>query len=247
MHPSLPIRSIPNHKSYFKRIVAAGVDETVKVRSGDPHSGKIRVVCGACNNGWMSTLQTSVRPNLEPMLSNGSVRLLKAHRTRLASWTTMYAMVAEWANRDETIVATTADERRQFMDSLLPPANSKIWIGALRDAAQTGVYTSMSLPIEESDTAIQHDSAGMPLPNTRVTTVTMNKLLIHVLFCRSAEFARSYRPNHPGLIQLWPDRRREVIWPPTERLGTVRVRYIAEGLQERVERALQRRGHKIHK
>src|SRR5438045_8454454 len=41
-----------------------GHEERVSRRTGDPHSRRIKCVCGECNNVWMSQLQEATKPFL---------------------------------------------------------------------------------------------------------------------------------------------------------------------------------------
>lgn len=52
-------------------------------------------VCAACNSGWMSQLETHVRPTLEPMLRGYPGRIPSDGQPLLARWIVKTAMVLE--------------------------------------------------------------------------------------------------------------------------------------------------------
>lgn len=61
----------PQNKHEFKAILAPTPTEEVhgplKIRAGDPLNSQVRVVCGACNSGWMSQIQEYAKPYLIPL------------------------------------------------------------------------------------------------------------------------------------------------------------------------------------
>ncbi len=95
---------------------------------GDVKTVKIRVVCRKhCNNGWMSRLESAVKPILTPMLLDESIVLSPDDQRTLAAWITMKLMVAEFTR--PTDVVTRLDQRTSLMRSLIPPSGWTIWIG----------------------------------------------------------------------------------------------------------------------
>lgn len=56
----------------------------------------VRAVCAACNNGWMSSLETAVRPALEPMiLGRFPVHLTPTTQALLARWAFKTALMVD--------------------------------------------------------------------------------------------------------------------------------------------------------
>ena len=71
----------------------------MRTRSGEPQSGRLRVVCASCNNGWMSDLQQEAKPHLLPLIKGETYLLHRNDQKTLAAWIAMFAMVAEHVDK----------------------------------------------------------------------------------------------------------------------------------------------------
>ena len=67
LHAYIP-RIAPEHRTRSTLIHLENQEISTQRRAGDPHSRRIRCVCGPCNNGWMSALQEKTKPFMVPML-----------------------------------------------------------------------------------------------------------------------------------------------------------------------------------
>jgi hypothetical protein len=66
---------------------------------------KVRSVCASCNNGWMSDLESAVKPFLGPMVLNGRrTRLAVASQTQLATWAVKTALVLDRLHPNAAVV-----------------------------------------------------------------------------------------------------------------------------------------------
>jgi hypothetical protein len=66
-------KTMPKHNSTTTMLNAdRTVDKISKVWGGDPRSRLLQIVCGPCNNGWMSDLQTAAKPTLIPLITGKS-------------------------------------------------------------------------------------------------------------------------------------------------------------------------------
>jgi hypothetical protein len=116
------------HAIQLETIGLTGDAETIiKEQTGDPHSRRIKCVCGPCNSGWMSGLQGAAKPFLVPALSGQPVTLRRNGQTALAAWTAMFVMVAEHLDL-HTVTIPTAD-RQWLRSNIRPPSHWRIWIG----------------------------------------------------------------------------------------------------------------------
>jgi hypothetical protein len=63
---------------------------------------EMRVVCGGCNNGWMSDLEAICGPFLtNPILSGSELELTVAQQRHLALWAIKTALVLEASRKDD--------------------------------------------------------------------------------------------------------------------------------------------------
>src|SRR5260370_28165312 len=56
---------------------------------------KLKGVCSTCNNGWMSELETEVRPILGPIVQDLSIQLDLEDQKKIARWAFKTAIVLE--------------------------------------------------------------------------------------------------------------------------------------------------------
>jgi len=70
---------------------------------------QLPIACGACNNGWMSRLQTAMKPIMIPMIRGQPVSL-DAHSMEIATaWMAMATMVGEYSSPSTTIAIPQRD------------------------------------------------------------------------------------------------------------------------------------------
>jgi hypothetical protein len=60
---------------------------------------QLPIVCGPCNNGWMSRLQTAMQPIMVPMIRGEQVALDEHSRGIAAAWMAMATMVGEYSSQ----------------------------------------------------------------------------------------------------------------------------------------------------
>ncbi len=192
-------------------------EETVKRRTGDPHSRRIKCVCRPCNNEWMSQLQEDTKRFLLPMLAGHETVLRKIGQTTLASWITMMVMVSEYIDLDK--IAVSAADRRWFYLNRRPPSHWRIWIGRHgREKYPLFVHNVLSCATEEKFERSSSNSAAEL--NTQTSTICLGEhLLIHVMSSPTARsiIRRWKLPSgmEGALNQIWPIRNSAVAWPPS--------------------------------
>jgi hypothetical protein len=196
-----PDRSVPTHR----------------LIGGDPHGRRLRVVCGPCNNGWMSRLQNAAKPYLIPLITGQSTALDAKEQAIVAAWIAMTVMVAE--HNDPTKVGISAAERLQFKNAQTAPPHWKIWIGDYQRGNWKGRWVHHVLEIAEKH-VIKASGRTTPLPNTQTATMVLGRLYIHVASSATDVFEK-WRITADGarkLVQLWPLKRNIIGWPPAAAL-----------------------------
>ena len=208
---------IPRTKSEFYSqsdiMFRTTTDAKVTRHTGDPHSSRIRCVCGPCNSGWMSVIQNQTKPILLPLLGGDRLTLRKRDQAILATWVTMFAMVAEFRLRSGDLTAITADERKQFMKTKNPLPNWKIWIGAIDDENWKGRYIHTTLPVYSSNDVVKRTGDDVPVPNTQTTTFVVNKLYVHAISSSVVDI-QVQKISSKLVQQIWPLLSKTVKWPP---------------------------------
>lgn len=111
-------------------------------RKGDGRSQKLKVVCGACNNNWMSALQNRTKTILLPLMLGHTQEINADDHELLASWATMFTMVYETCQPNPLQSVTTTAQRFLFRAQQKPPQQWMLWCapfnGALPPILHTG-------------------------------------------------------------------------------------------------------------
>jgi hypothetical protein len=105
-----------------------GFPETWRERRRKTTSVRPKIVCKACNNGWMSVAQETARPYLAGLFRGDEARLDVAAQEAIASWLAMTAMTGSWANGDYGGWGVPTTLRRQLQSSRHVPPGMQIWI-----------------------------------------------------------------------------------------------------------------------
>ena len=207
--PYLPSGAV-NHESLNEIRHRTHVEQEIKKHSGSPHSGRLRIVCGECNNGWMSRLQNETKPILLPMVLGETTTLNRKQLETLGAWVTMFSMVAEFKSDDVRRIAISAEQRGRFMEHRKPPPEFKIWIGSYDRQLLKGVYFHNVLPVGD----VPKTADGYPLPNTQTTSMTAGKFYAHLISSTQRGIVRKQRISTAPVLQLWPIENSLIDWPP---------------------------------
>ena len=162
------------------------------------------MVCEACNNIWMSSLENRVKPFLEPMLTNKhGVDLDAAQQRDLARWAVMKVLLMEYAMRQRraylramTGYLPSEPELAWLYGHDDPPPRSRVWLGAF-DAQNRVVVTTQSRLMMSAPA-----SAAVSQIPAHLTTLTIGYVLLQVFSTNfvlaDKESAADYDPIHRG-------------------------------------------------
>jgi len=162
--------------------------------------------CGRCNGGWMSELESVVKPSMTDMVYQGEKTLLDEERKRsLIRWIVKFAMVNEFTGAPNEEKYFTEDERRAFKERFEIPSNLWIWLGRY-----DGPRPAHALQYR--------GKAGLgAVPQVYSLTATANFLVMQVFAYRDSaddlsRFPRATKSER--LIQLYPLQDSLIVWPP---------------------------------
>lgn len=185
--------------------VRKGMHEPKETRWNAPSLNvTVRQVCASCNSGWMSELETEAKPLLTPMIQ-GKPMGLSRREQRLA---------ATWAAKTAMMLAFTHPERRALPDAHLhwlyaqgePDPHVVIWIGAYA-GDWSGWYSGEILGLGPRERP-----EGFAYCSTCLLGSLVFQVLGHDLNEAMAPLAA---PEADRLsVQIWPDTRALVRWPP---------------------------------
>jgi hypothetical protein len=193
------------------------VDSAPQTWSGPNASLTVRHVCKKCNEGWMSRLESSVKPFMSPLINDLSFPLSRDQQTALALWMMKTAMVLEATNKPSRRFFTD-DERAELFRSGKLPVGSQIWIG--RSTPHISSYSEA----RRLGGATTRSGVESPLSDGYANTFVFGRLVLHALNFHLKPTARVWPRTvdvKPGPVQwddllapIWPVRRENVSWPP---------------------------------
>jgi hypothetical protein len=173
-------------------------------RKGDARSQKLKVVCIACNNGWMSELQDRTKPILLPLLSREAKSLAEWDQHALAVWLTMFTMIYETTIPE--YAATTVEQRIAFKALRHPPENWIFWCapfdGGSSPAAQTG-FSSKSRSIVSGDDSTSINKASLTICGAGAVSFAIFGVNSADAFQAFSQFVTRFI-EWARFVQLWP-------------------------------------------
>ena len=226
-------RDIVNHNRFKAVIHKDRTDTSSKHQSGDPRSRKVKCVCGPCNNVWMSGIQTAAKPFLSLMAMGHHVTLDAEDLRTLASWATMFVMVAD---RDDSgkVSAVSSQDRDFFYRTRQPPPHWRIWVGKVGGSPKPLFYRYYLSIVEKEVPEATPGDPALPY-NTQTVTFVVGKAFFHVM---------ATSPDNAAIFRrwTWPDvlRRNSLVeiapaadvarlnWPPARNVTDFDADFIAK-------------------
>jgi hypothetical protein len=239
LHPYLPKNDEQNHASRF---IVMDRDQDVvtdKRRSGEGHSGRLKVVCADCNTGWMSRLQNQTKPFLLPMVRGKQIPLFIRQQQLLSAWATMFVMVVEQRENDSRVVACSQEERTSFMETRRTPATWKVWVGHYTRELWVPiiVHTTAQVVPSLAEEFAYIPQNGVPIvPNTHATTFVVGELFFHVFGSGLPGVVRKQEIAPDAMPRIWPFRSSPVWFPPKIKLTDRDADEIANAFGQRLRR-----------
>jgi hypothetical protein len=87
-----------------------------------------RIVCRACNNGWMSRLENATKPLLEPLIFGRSHELSSRDRMVLATWAVKTAVTLNEVSPGSKLVFPAAIYEHFTQVELEPPPRHRVYV-----------------------------------------------------------------------------------------------------------------------
>lgn len=200
-----------------------------KLHQGHSGSRKLKVVCTACNTGWMSRMETRTRPILMRLIQGISHRLSTFDQAILASWVAKTIMVAEFAYPNA--IAISDEERLRMYASTEILDHWTIWIADYKGVSWR------NLAMAHHICALAPGLSSEPLnpemvapPDTQFTSIGMGHLFIQAVSTSTRVKFGLNDDTVSDLKQIWPRTGRDIQWPPLGFLTDAMADYVAASL-----------------
>jgi hypothetical protein len=174
----------------------------------------VKTVCGVCNNGWMSALESANIPIIGCMFDDISIPLDREQQTLVAAWSTKTAMVLD-STRPRAINTRFYEKEEcvKMRESRTIPDRTRVWLGRLDSSHLNASGTDFTI------TTIDGTLVG----NGSVATIVAGHFVVQIVTQHVLpEFRDKGIPDvepKPGnwtnvLIPIWPIEREWVTWHP---------------------------------
>lgn len=194
---------------------------------GRPWSLNVRDVCGDCNNGWMSRLESVGRRVLTPLIFGTAGTICREDAAALAVWTHKTSLVGMLVSSSEERArgygVPPAEYRALQQQQAMALPGSQFWIGRYAGRQRFSAIWVTPVCVD----IIGH--ADPSFPHGYVMTVVLGEVLLH-----------GVRFTTPGLDLplsvgqvLVPLSHGEgaVSWPPTSDIDDLRIAGLIQGLE----------------
>ena len=197
-----------------------------KERSGNLITKKFRVVCKACNNGWMSQLEEKVKPILISILENKAISFDQKELSNLARWAVMKVIVAE-QSEDGTQVTPEMD-RILFSKEGIIPDYFYVFIGKHK-SGHDSAYLRHSTTLALSKDGPAPRLNGMKR-NTQTVSFLLGPLFVHVATCRVDNHRSVISFNMTPMTCIFPSHQGDISWQSLDVIAQPRMSAIANAL-----------------
>ena len=167
---------------------------------------RVKKVCAACNNGWMSQLERDSMGALDSLIRDTAIEEITLKRQRqIALWATKTAMMADLTQSAPILTRT---QRRRMRTHGAIPGGTLVWMGSCGETYP--LVTSHTVRIELEDTN-QPDTVRQ----TRFfCSMKIGHLCLYIYFAPPG-FVVRHRPEHyMCMARIWPRRASGLPFPP---------------------------------
>lgn len=166
-------------------------------RRGRPITRQIRRPCRACNNGWMSAIDSAVVSVLTPLIQGKPNSLSTEDQARVAAWSFLKTVVAEYGQEDTRCIPD--DQRLSFVRDKSVPAGWRVYVARCNPPFKSVAYEhSFQAPEAARE-------GGPPLPNAvQSTTFVIGGLFVYVVGPCNARVEAFLDSKLPASLRVWP-------------------------------------------
>lgn len=224
--PLLPSYPINQHVEHSFTSVDKRRRDTLAIRNkpGNAWTKKLRVVCEVCNNGWMSSLETSVQPLLTPLIKGERSTISEAHGLTIARWIALKALVAEHNIRGDAVA--TDEQRQAFRATLALPDHFRIWLGRCGvDGWQTAYWRHACTLSRLSEVRPAHR-----FKNTQTVTFGIGELLVTAFHTTADGLNFTFKHEQGTMMTALLPFPGQIRWPASKILSSSEAASIAHSL-----------------
>ena len=206
----------------WREITDESATPVSRIEQGGPFSKRLKIVCGPCNNEWMSSMEDGVKPLLVEMFNTvGKVKLDEPAQILFARWAFKTICVIDQLTpvRSKVPLAHCRELRRKDR----PPRQTQIWIGTA-----TGDPHPQGKQLVEAAILPREGTISMDGKSFRFNAYQARFRLINVVFdCFGYRFDRAMVEESVdgelgrALLPIWPPGHPALWWPPVQSIDAL--------------------------
>lgn len=195
-------------------------------KQGAVHSRQARIVCGACNSGWMGDIVEAAKPVAQKLILGERFLLTKVPQAHLSPWIALSALIADKLTRAEWKLPPC--DYQYMYEHHQPPPHWHIGIG-FYSGAEPVAFNNRVMPIGSEDTSGER-IVKFTL-HTKTSILGHLYSIVDVLVTREAE-APPFRGDAylPYITRIFPTPFDAIRWPPAPYLAITGTMNPGDGL-----------------
>lgn len=212
------IRNLGYTGEGVREIIPMGDGSRSLIERGGLFSKKLKIVCGTCNNEWMSRIEEAAKPLLVQMFNRPSqlrIVLNTNDQLALARWAFKTTVVAVYVDH---VSAFPGAHRKEFHNTLKPPQHTQIWIGSA-SVPTTPIYGELLAETQYKPIKMTAPATdGSPVVATAYQSELrlFNVVFVVMGYISDSPLARIDLGENLGqvLTPVWPPNDHDILWPP---------------------------------
>lgn len=161
----------------------------------------VKRVCGPCNHGWMSQLESRAKPLLTPLIHGQAGTFGRHEQTLMATWATKMAIVVEQTRSGRPMIPT--EYRRHVYERQEPPPGTHVWM-ARYGGARTVWFDRFDGNLDSSQ------KSG----RIHALTLSLGQLVLQLYSLLIDKPEEIVIEKATPLPELWPNQLHRAVWPP---------------------------------
>jgi hypothetical protein len=167
-------------------------EPTVDRRAGDALMAQVKVVCGACNTGFLSQLQDRARPHLIPLFDGERSSLDEAAQAIVSSWVAMATMTGAYSGAALDRMPISQKDRNWLRFTLTTPKHWRIWIGCCEVWNNNHQWLHATLPLLDAEDGPEGATKTPAPTNTQTTAFKIGSLYALSMSSDLSEFVAGW-------------------------------------------------------
>lgn len=170
-------------------------------RIARPFDETTRMVCAACNNGWMARLENQTKSLFDAMEGTEPLTLEERAQQTLSAWALKTAIVFDHAQGIPWQPTEMADERQHIAETSAPSENVLVWLASCFDAppAQARLWGTRAALTTTSAKTLEASVLG--------ATFSLGQVCLQVLYSTIPSMLEAFAlQQRPAITLIWPYR-----------------------------------------